>query len=72
VALQIYRGMFNLPQTWGAALGPLADALKWLGMRFDGPPVETEHSNWCWLIAWMAFMWSCEYPAAAGALASRL
>src|SRR5437764_3088067 len=58
VALQIYRGMFNLPQTWGAALGPMAEALKWLGMRFDGPPVESGHLELvAWLIAWMAFMW---------------
>ncbi|TMJ62374.1 MAG: MBOAT family protein [Alphaproteobacteria bacterium] len=58
VALQIYRGMFNLPETWGAALGPMAEALKWLGMRFDGPPVEAGHLELvAWLIAWMAFMW---------------
>jgi len=58
VALQIYRGMFNLPESWGAALGPMADALKWLGMRFNGPPVEAEHLELVlWLIAWMAFMW---------------
>jgi D-alanyl-lipoteichoic acid acyltransferase DltB (MBOAT superfamily) len=58
VALQIYRGMFNLPETWGAALGPLAGALGWLGVRFNGPPVEAEHLELVlWLIAWMAFMW---------------
>src|SRR5438067_2465210 len=57
VALQIYRGMFNLPKTWGAALGPLAGALGWLGVRFNGPPVEAEHLELvAWLIAWIAFM----------------
>src|SRR5438876_8346608 len=58
VALQIYRGMFNLPETWHEAFGPLAGALGWLGVRFDGPPVETEQLELVlWLIAWMAFMW---------------
>src|SRR3984893_4879043 len=58
VALQIYRGMFNLPETWGAALGPLADALGWLGVRFNGPPVEAEHLELVlWLIAWVGVMW---------------
>ncbi len=58
VALQIYRGMFNLPETWRETFGPLAGALGWLGVRFDGPPVESEHLELVlWLIAWMAFMW---------------
>src|ERR1700674_574977 len=42
VALQIYRGMFNLPITWYAELGPAAGALEWLGVRFGGPPVLSD------------------------------
>jgi alginate O-acetyltransferase complex protein AlgI len=58
VALQIYRGMVNLPSTWYEAFGPLGDALGWLGVRFDGPPVSAEQRGLVpWLIAWMAFVW---------------
>ncbi len=58
VALQIYRGMFNLPNTWRGAFGPLTAALGWLGVRFDGPPVDADQLELVlWLIAWMAFMW---------------
>src|SRR6266705_1871589 len=35
-ALQVCRGMFNLPGAWREAFGPLAGALGWLGVRFDG------------------------------------
>jgi alginate O-acetyltransferase complex protein AlgI len=58
VALQIYRGMFNLPNTWREAFGPLGGVLGWLGVRFDGPPVDADQLELVlWLIAWMAFMW---------------
>jgi hypothetical protein len=58
VALQIYRGMFNLPGTWREAFGPLGGALGWLGVRFDGLPVDADQLELVlWLIAWMAFMW---------------
>ena len=58
VALRIYRGMVNLPSTWYEAFGPVGDALGWLGVRFDGPPVSTDQLELIpWLIAWMAFVW---------------
>src|ERR1700719_2124903 len=54
VAFQVYRGMFSLPASWQDAVGPLAGALGWLGVRFNGPPVEAEHLELVlWLIAWM-------------------
>src|SRR5260370_3386770 len=37
LALEIYRGMVNLPRPWYDALGPVGRALGWLGGRFDGP-----------------------------------
>jgi alginate O-acetyltransferase complex protein AlgI len=58
VALQIYRGMINLPITWYAELGPVGGALEWLGVRFEGPPVLSDQLELVlWLIAWMGFVW---------------
>ncbi len=58
VAWEIFRGMFNLPSTWRGAFGPVAGALGWLGVRFDGPPASID--EWelvAWLIVWIAFVW---------------
>jgi len=58
VALRVFRGMLNLPQTWHDALGPLAAGLGWLGVRFAGPPVSADQRNLVlWLIFWLAVVW---------------
>ena len=57
-ALEIYRGMANLPHPWRALFGPFADALGWLGVRFDGPPVSGDDLELVlWFLAWLAFVW---------------
>jgi len=63
--------MFNL-RNMGCGARPVGDALKWLGMRFDGPPVEPSTRTVLWLIAWMAFMWFLPNTQQCCALASRL
>jgi alginate O-acetyltransferase complex protein AlgI len=58
VALRVYRGMVNLPDSWQNGLGPLADVLSWAGMRFEGPPVSHEQLILLlWLVLWLALMW---------------
>jgi alginate O-acetyltransferase complex protein AlgI len=58
VALQVYRGMFNLPASWHDALGRFGDGLDWLGVRFDGPPVSADQRDLVlWLIVWIAVVW---------------
>ncbi len=58
VALEIYRGMVNLPSTWYGVLGPVADALRWVGVRFDGPAASGDELYLVlWFLAWLAFMW---------------
>jgi alginate O-acetyltransferase complex protein AlgI len=58
VAVQVYRGMFNLPASWRDALGRLGDGLGWLGVRFDGPPVLADQRDLVlWLIVWIAVVW---------------
>ena len=57
-ALEIYRGMANLPHPWYQALGPIAGALSWLGVRFDGPPAASDELELVlWFVAWLAFVW---------------
>jgi alginate O-acetyltransferase complex protein AlgI len=54
----MYRGMTNLPQALGAQLGPLAEVLARLGVRFDGPPVSSGDLDLVlWLIGWLAALW---------------
>src|SRR6266446_2234370 len=58
VAMQVYRGMFNLPAPWHDAVGPLAAGLGWLGVCFDGPPVTADQRDLVlWLIVWLAVVW---------------
>ena len=58
VALEIYRGMINLPSTWYDSLGPLASVLGWLGVRFHAPPVGGDELELVlWFVAWIAFVW---------------
>jgi hypothetical protein len=58
VALRVYRGMVNLPASWHDAFGPLGEALRWLGVRFDGPPVAGDQlALLAWLIVWIAVVW---------------
>src|SRR6266481_553582 len=58
VAMQVYRGMFNLPASWHDAFRPVAAGLGWLGVRFDGPPVSADQSELVlWLIFWLAVVW---------------
>ena len=57
-AVQVYRGMINLPRPLGDWLGPVATAFERVGVRFEGPPVEnTDLSLFAWLIAWLALLW---------------
>src|SRR5712691_4608024 len=57
-ALEIYRGMVNLPSTWYDALGPVAGVLGWLGVRFDGPPATSDELELVlWFVVWIAFVW---------------
>ncbi len=58
VALEIYRGMVNLPRPWYDALGPVGGMLGWLGVRFDGPPATTDELELVlWFVVWIAFVW---------------
>jgi alginate O-acetyltransferase complex protein AlgI len=58
VALAVWRGMINLPQTWHDPLGPLGLGLGWLGFRFDGPPVaDGQIELVLWLIVWLSVVW---------------
>jgi alginate O-acetyltransferase complex protein AlgI len=58
VALQVYRGMVNLPGSWHEGFGPFSDGLRWLGVRFDGPPVSADQRDLVlWLIVWLAVVW---------------
>ena len=58
IAVRVFRGMFNLPNSWHDALGPLATGLGWLGVHFDGPPVSADQYELVlWLILWMAVLW---------------
>ena len=58
LALEIYRGMVNLPRPWYDALGPVGGALGWLGVRFDGPPATTDELELVlWFVVWIAFVW---------------
>src|SRR6266853_5584838 len=55
VALRVYRGMVNLPASWHDVFGPLGEAMRWLGVRFDGPPVAADQLVLvAWLIVWIA------------------
>src|SRR5207249_5747334 len=57
-AMAVYRGMFNLLATWQDVFGPLAGALAWLGVRFEGPPVSGGQIDlMLWLIVWLAVVW---------------
>jgi alginate O-acetyltransferase complex protein AlgI len=57
-ALEIYRGMINLPNTWQAAFGALGSPLGWLGVRFDSPAVSGDHLELVlWFVVWLAFVW---------------
>src|SRR5712671_86842 len=58
VALRVYRGMVNLPASWHDVFGPLGEAMRWLGVRFDGPPVAADQLVLvAWLIVWIAVVW---------------
>jgi D-alanyl-lipoteichoic acid acyltransferase DltB (MBOAT superfamily) len=57
-AAEIYRGMTNLPQPLGHKLGPIADALTWCGVHFEGPPVSGADLQLVLrLIVWLAVLW---------------
>src|SRR5207237_6511206 len=57
-ALEIDRGMVNLPSAWYDALGPVGGALGWLGVRFDGPPAAADELELVlWFVVWIAFVW---------------
>ena len=58
VARRVYRGMVNLPAPWQDGFGPLGEAMRWLGVRFDGPPVSADQLVLvAWLIVWIAVVW---------------
>jgi len=58
VALRVYRGMVNLPASWHDVFGPLGDAMRWLGVGFDGQPVSSDQlALVAWLIVWIAVVW---------------
>jgi alginate O-acetyltransferase complex protein AlgI len=58
VALAMYRGMTTLPAPLAAPLGGVADALRWLGVSFAGPPFETDDLRLvAWAVTWIAVVW---------------
>ncbi len=57
-AAEMYRGMINLPRPLAQQLGPLAELLARLGVRFEGPPVSGGDLDLIlWLVGWLAVLW---------------
>jgi alginate O-acetyltransferase complex protein AlgI len=57
-ALNMYRGMFDLPASLARSVGWLSTCLGWLGVRFEGPPVEAADLQLLmWGVAWVAIVW---------------
>jgi D-alanyl-lipoteichoic acid acyltransferase DltB (MBOAT superfamily) len=57
-ALNMFRGMTNLPQNLASRLGPLADVLQSLGFRFEGGYIQRgDYADLLWLVVWIAIVW---------------
>jgi alginate O-acetyltransferase complex protein AlgI len=56
--LRMFDGMANLPQSLAPLVGPAAQPLAALGIRFDGPAVtQADLSLVAMLIGWIAVLW---------------
>ena len=57
-AVEVYRGMMNLPRPLADQLGPLAEPLAQFGVRFEGPPASGGDLDLIlWLVGWLAVLW---------------
>ena len=57
-ALRIFDGMRNLPHTLAERLGPLADGLRAIGFRFDGPWIDgSDLMSVAWLLVLLTIVW---------------
>jgi alginate O-acetyltransferase complex protein AlgI len=57
-AMDMYRGMANLPASWGPAPGWTATVMGWLGVRFEGAPVDrADLQLLVWATVWIAVLW---------------
>lgn len=57
-AIAILDGMRNLPFTLSGRIGPLENALTFIGFRFDGPWIELDDMySLIWLVFWLSVLW---------------
>jgi alginate O-acetyltransferase complex protein AlgI len=57
-ALNMYRGMLDLPASLAPSGSWLSTGLGWMGVRFDGPPIEAQDLQLLmWGAVWLAILW---------------
>jgi len=57
-ALNVIRGMFNLPSRLQAWIGPFDPILRAIGFRFDGPAISTQdYISILWIGLCLTFLW---------------
>ena len=57
-ALNVLKGMVNLPNKLNGKLGPMQDLLETVGIGFNGGLLKVEHYNlFAWLVFWLFVIW---------------
>jgi alginate O-acetyltransferase complex protein AlgI len=57
-AMDMYRGMANLPASLGPSPGWTASVIGWFGVRFESPPVDrADLQLLAWAAVWIAVLW---------------
>ncbi|WP_022668865.1 MBOAT family O-acyltransferase [Desulfospira joergensenii] len=57
-AIEIFRGMLNLPHTLPGRIGPLEKILETIGFTFNGPGISlSDYLAIPWLFTWLCILW---------------